>query len=186
MSTKEELRDQIGRLSEGYKEWRDTALDLGRDLDEARATIRDLSDQLAARDAATTAPRQFRVGDRVRVAEGATWNALDKSVHPSSMAGFEGVVTDQATDGDLYVAARVGGVGEWCDPRYCTLIEPDSTAAPAGRFVRVAYMDGTGAEFDADAIAGLDGVPVYGILKGGRLVACVPIMEVRSIAVVSQ
>ena len=81
----------------------------------------------------------------MRVAEGATWHSLLRTVPPikSPAAGREGVVTDMASDGDLYVEWARPGIGDWASSEFCTLIEPEPepvTPAPSA-MVRVVYLD---------------------------------------------
>ena len=94
-------------------------------LAAAQGTIRDLTAPEPAQ------VRPFRVGDRVRVAEGATWRAGDTRPH-SAMGGRSGVVWHVYGDEDVSVRALDG---EGCDavsPEFCTLIvdEPEPTPEP--------------------------------------------------------
>lgn len=89
-------------------------------LAAAQGTIRDLTAPEPAQ------VRPFRVGDRVRVAEGATWRPLFGSPTSSRVSGREGTVDDIACDGDLYVIDGRGDVNGYASSQFCTLIPPTS------------------------------------------------------------
>ena len=202
MSTKQELRDGYDRMSEAAGEWRKKAIGLRRELDDALAELAAVRSERDAALAALTelrqadplttpAPRPFRVGDRVRVSEGATYRTASGLPLTSRAVGLFGQVTRIARDGDLWV--HVGsGSGDWASPEFCTLIdpepepepEPEPTPAPIAR-VRVVYESGgLSQDFDADGIAVMEAAPVYALLKDGAVVACVPVAGVRSVEVV--
>ena len=65
---------------------------------------------------------KFKIGDPVRVAEGATCKNGDGDTLRSRVGGCSGLVTVIAIDGDLYVKAPRGAEGH-ASPEFCTLIE---------------------------------------------------------------
>ena len=137
MTTKQELKDRLAARTTEVVDLRREVNALNRELSDARA-------QLAARQADTPTPRAFRVGDRVRVAEGATWRGGD--VRPrSAMSGRSGAVWRVYSDGDVSVRADDGAQQDAVSPEFCTLIEPEPEPEP----VSLILADGTRITFDA-------------------------------------
>ena len=181
MTSKQELKIDNDVLRGQVVTLRREVNDLNRELTAVRAERDDLRAQLAARQADAPEPRSFRVGDRVRVSQGATFQA--GGPWGSSVQGEEGVVSVVWPDGDLTV--DVGDLMGCTSPEFCALIEPEPTTPAPGARVRVAYLDNPLPQvFDADGIAVMEAAPVYALLKDGAVVACVPVAGVRSVEVV--
>ena len=182
MTSKQELNIDNDVLRGQVVSLRREVNDLNREVTAAHAERDNLRAQLATRQADTPNPRPFRVGDRVRVSQGATFQA--GGPWGSSVQGEEGVVSVVWPDGDLTV--DVGDLMGCTSPEFCTLIEPEpepTTPTPSVR-VEVVYNDGTLGGFDGDMVEVSDDAPVYEVYKGGAFVACVSMMQTRSIAVV--
>ena len=140
MSTKQELRAIIDDLRDRLHSLRTERNALRDELTAARADLAQLRDQLAAREVSTPAPRPFRVGDRVRVAEGATYLLGLSGKRTSRASGRVGVVREVWSDGDLVIDTETDH-GCAASPEFCTLIEPER--------VTLTLADGTRITFDA-------------------------------------